>query len=428
MSDVGIAPAPAQSAPASAPAPAASEVPVDTSPPHTPHPVGSQAPPKPVSDPPPSRREQTRDAIRRAFQRTEEPPRAAGSQMGHNQPPEDKRLEKERVKTPPLDLRKPPAEQPRARGEHGHFAARDQSPQGRPGQPQAGQEQPGRPAPEVVTLPDGAPYRVPPTRRMSEAAARDWGATPETVRADVHRMHREFTQAYERLRGDSEAMTRIRRFHDMAEQHGTTLEKALHNYVGMEEKLRSDPIAGLDVIINNLNLHTADGQRLGLRDVAWHVLNMTPEQHQLTQSQNSQTAHAQMLAQLHAQQEAIAHGMQQLHYERRFSHMRGEVDRFAETHPRLDELGRAIEQELRLGFNLEAAYRRADALYPPHAAQTRTTTAQTRSATDRSIHGAPSGSGGSSPMNGGKRRRSDAPPSRRDTISHAIARVNGSQN
>jgi hypothetical protein len=433
MSDVGIgggapsAPSSVSSAP-SAPSQGGNEVPVDTSPVHTPHPVGSQVPQKPVgSDHPPSRRDTVRESIRKAFERTGEPPKAAGSQMGHNQPPEDKRLEKERVKTPPLDLKKPPAEQPRERGEHGHFAARAQSPKNAPGQPQPGQIGPGQAAPIANPLPHDAPYRVPPTRRMSEAAARDWGTTPETVRADVHRMHREFTQAYERMRGDSEAMNRIRRFHDMATQHGTTLEKALHNYVGMEEKLRSDPVAGLDVIVNNLNLRTADGQRLGLRDVAWHVLNLTPEQHQLTQSQNSQTAQAQMLAQLRQQQEAIAHGMQQLHYERRFSHTRGQVDRFAETHPRLDELGQAIERELRFGFNLETAYRRADALYPSHAAQTRTTTAQTRPSTDRSIHGAPSGSG-SSPMNGGKRRRSDAPPSRRDTISRAIARVNGSSN
>jgi hypothetical protein len=438
MSDVNISSPPAGPAP-SAPSQGGSEVPVDTSPVHTPHPVGSQAPQKLVSQgadssPAPSRRDTVRESIRKAFARTEEPPKAAGSQMGHNQPPEDKRLEKERVKTPPLDLKKPPSEQPRARGEHGHFAAGAPSPKSAPGRPQPGQIGPGQAAPIANPLPQNAPWREAP-QRMARHARAEWHVAPESVRAEVHRMQREFTQSYERMRGDHEAMNRIRRFHDMAMQHGTTLEKALHNYVGMEEKLRSDPVGGLDVIINNLNLRTADGQRLGLRDVAWHVLNMTPEQHQLTQSQNSQTAQAQMLGQLRQQQEAIAHGLQQLHYERRFTHMRGQVDRFAETHPRLDELGKAIERELRFGFNLEAAYRRADALYPSTnasnpAAQTRAPSAQTRSAADRSIHGAPSGSGSSSGngLNSGKRRRSDAPPSRRDTISHAIARVNGSSN
>jgi hypothetical protein len=351
--------------------------------------------------------------------------------MGHNQPPEPTAVE--RREPPPIDLRKRPDEQPRTRGEHGHFAARAHPPKSAPGQPQPGQIGPGQAAPSANPLPHDAPYREAP-QRMHPKAKAEWATAPASVRAEVHRMQREFTQAYERMRGDSEAMTRIRRFHDMAMQHGTTLEKALHNYVGMEQKLRDDPVGGLDVIINNLNLRTADGQRLGLRDVAWHVLNLTPEQHQLTQSHNSQTAQGQMMAQLRQQQEAIAHSLHQLHYQQRFVHMRGQVDRFAETHPRLDELGPAIERELKFGFNLETAYRRADALHPPTgnastpAAQTRAPSAQTRSATDRSIHGAPSGSGSSSPMNGGRRRRGDAPPSRRDTISHAIARVNGSSN
>jgi hypothetical protein len=437
VTDVGIsggAPSAPSSAP-SAPVPSQGEVPVDTSPVHTPHPVGSQAPQKPASsDPPPSRREQTREAIRKAFERTSEPPKAAGSQMGHNQPPDDKRLEKERVKTPPLDLKKPPSEQPQVRGEHGHFAARAQSPRSAPGQPQPGQPGSGQAAPpatwNIVQLPEGAPHRNPP-RRWGRQAQAEWAAAPESVRASVSRMNNEFSQAYGRMRGDHEEMNRIRRFHDMATQHGTTLEKALHNYVSMEQKLRDDPVSGLDVIVSNLNLRTPDGQRLGLRDVAWHVLNLTPEQHQLTQSQNSQTAQAQMLAQLRQQQEAIAHGLHQLHYERRFTHMRGQVDRFAETHPRLDELGRVIERELRFGFDLETAYRRADALYPTTtpAAQTRAPSAQTRSATDRSIHGAPSVSNSSgNGMSSGKRRRGDAPPSRRDSISRAIARVNGSSN
>jgi hypothetical protein len=214
-------------------------------------------------------------------------------------------------------------------------------------------------------------------------------------------------------------MRSIRPFHRMARAQGTTLKNALTNYVGIETKLRADPIAGLDNIVNNLNLRTRDGQQLGLRDIAWHVLNQTPEQHRMLQSQNTQTALSHQLGELSRQQSAIAQQMRQLHYERQFNHTRWEVDRFAETHPRLDELSDRIQQELRLGFDLPTAYARADRLQPAtHAAQTRTPTAQTRSS-DRSISGAPDGGS----TNGARRQRGST--SARDAVSRAIQRVNG---
>ncbi len=46
-------------------------------------------------------------------------------------------------------------------------------------------------------------------------------------------------------------------------------------------------VGGLDLIVNNLNLQTADGQKLGLRDVAYHILNQTPEQRRLVQTKNA---------------------------------------------------------------------------------------------------------------------------------------------
>ena len=65
----------------------------------------------------------------------------------------------------------------------------------------------------------------------------------------------------------------------MAQQHGTTLEQALTNYTAMEQKLRRDVIGGLDIIVNNLGLTDPQtGQRIGLRDIAYHVAKRSPEQ------------------------------------------------------------------------------------------------------------------------------------------------------
>jgi hypothetical protein len=417
MSDVNLAPAP--SAPS---APAQHETPIDTHPVSSPQPIGSQAPPAPVGDVegkhhPQSRREATREAIRKAFERTSEPPKAAGSRMGHNQPPEPMAKEKrEPAKQPPLDLKRRPDDQ-RPRAEHGHFAARGDAASA-PGRQQAGQPRPSQPASyNVVKLPPGAPYAESPTRWDARARA-EWGAAPESVRASVHRMHQEFSHAYQRMHGDHQEMNRIRHFQQMAQAHGTTLERALSNYTSMEDKLRSDPIGGLDVIVNNLNLRTSDGRRITLPDIAWHVLNTSPDQHKTMQMGNAQTALGQQLLATQQQLAALAQQQRQMQYRQAFTRTRRGVDRFAETHPRLDELGTLIQQELRLGFDLPTAYRRAELLRPAtHAAQTRTASAQTRPI-DRSISGAPESS------NGAARRRPS--PGRREAIANAIRRANGS--
>ena len=70
----------------------------------------------------------------------------------------------------------------------------------------------------------------------------------------------------------------------MAQQHGTTLEKALDSYTGIEKLLRKNVVAGLDQIVNNLGLNDPQtGQRIGLRDIAYHVLSQSPEQLQVVQ-------------------------------------------------------------------------------------------------------------------------------------------------
>jgi hypothetical protein len=207
----------------------------------------------------------------------------------------------------------------------------------------------------------------------------------------------------------------------MAQQHGTTLERALTNYTGMEQKLRSDLIGGLDQIINNLGLKGENGQRINLRDVAYHVLSQSPEQLKQVAQGNQQQAAAHQIGALHQEVAGLKSYLQQMHNQQQFSYTRSQVDQFANDHPRFDELGTAIEQELRLGFDLNTAYRRAELLYPTtQAAQTRDTPAQTRE-TDRSISGSPSVTG----SNPAPRRSNGKALNPREAIQDAINRVSG---
>jgi len=92
--------------------------------------------------------------------------------------------------------------------------------------------------------------------------------------------------------------------------------------------------------------------------------------------------------------------------------------------PRIDEetFGSIVKNEVSLGFDLETAYRRAELLNPAtQADQTRTTSAQTRDSTDRSIHGSPD----VAPSNGASRRPKEASRTPRDAVQNAMHRLNG---
>jgi hypothetical protein len=376
------------------------ETPVDVERVSSPNPIGPQAPQAPEKRTP-SRME----AIQAAFDRANNPqkakapekpqPKAAEAKAGHNQPPEE---------TPKLNLRKPPPEQgqPQPRGERGQFAPRQTSTPNVEAPRQTGDtnveaakgtngtQQPG----SVRTLPDNAPFREPPPR-MAEHAKRDWAAAPESVRGEIHRMNEEFSRAYQFYRADHEAFKPLRGFHQLAQSQGTTLDRALNNYVTMEQKLRSDLLGGLDLIVHNMGLKDPQtGRPLDLRDVAYTVLSQSPEQLAQMKQGNQQSAAAQQIGQLHQKIEMLENSQRQMHAERQFQYTRAQIDAFADDgkHPRFDELADAIKQEIALGFDLETAYRRAEMLLPAdtHAAQTRSPSAQTRTTTDRSISGAPS--------------------------------------
>jgi hypothetical protein len=194
----------------------------------------------------------------------------------------------------------------------------------------------------------------------------------------------------------------------------------------MEQKLREDVVGGLDVIVQNLRLKSQNGEPITLRDVAHHIVNMTPEQHRMTAQQNQQSAADMRIGQLSQMVEKLTGGIEQMQFQQRFKEKRGEIDEFAKTHPRLDELGAAIKRELDFGFPLEVAYERADRLYPSNtAAQTRNTSAQTRRT---SISGAPDGSGKAGPNtrpSDGQRNANgrDKHPTRREALAKAMRSV-----
>jgi hypothetical protein len=137
---------------------------------------------------------------------------------------------------------------------------------------------------------------------------------------------------------------------------------------------------------------------------------------------NQQTATGHQIGALHQEIVGLKNAMNQMHNAQQFTYTRSQVDQFADSHSRFDELGTQIQRELEFGFDLESAYRRAELLNPAtHAAQTGAPAAQTRAPADRSISGSPGGVTGSNPAP----RRNEKPVGRREAIANAIKRVNG---
>ena len=344
--------------------------------------------------------------------------------MGHNQPPEA--MQKEAAKP---DKAEQPAERLQRYREGGKFARDPSKPQPEQQQLPLG-EQPGQQRQQIKPLADNAPYRDAP-KRWSEQTQQEWHATPESVRGAVYNMAREFQGAYQKYKADHDAMEELRPYHDLATKQGTSMRKAFDNYYGMELKLREDLVGGLDVIVQNVarsqGLTGPHGGPLTLHDVAYHIATMSPEQHQLTQQRNLQQSSEQRLGQVQQQVEQQNQVLNQILYQQKYTYTRSQVDQFAETHPRFDELSDLVKSELDLGFSLEQAYDRADRLRPSdgtHAAQTRTQSAQTRKT---SISGAPDGSGrtgNTRPSDGQRRTNGEAKhPTRREALERAIRRA-----
>jgi hypothetical protein len=265
-------------------------------------------------------------------------------------------------------------------------------------------------AKEAADKPASTAFPDPPTRFSADAKAA-WATAPDPVKAEVHRAIRELEQGHEKYKASAQAFEDIKEYDALAKQTGTTLKAALSNYVGIDQLLRKDPIAGMERIAANLGIT--------LRDVAAHVLGQKPDEaaskHERTIAELRQTVQ-------HLQQQVG--GVTKSIEQSRVEAIGQNVAAFAASHPRFDELSEAIQQEIGHGYDLATAYERAERLNPaPVAARPATKeipaekpdiAAQTRKGS-LSVHGAPTS--GSDPAN------RKPPSSAQESIDRAFAQL-----
>jgi hypothetical protein len=274
---------------------------------------------------------------------------------------------------------------------------------------QAAAEQAGQ-APSAPSAPSGPPAR------FSKAAQEAWAASPPAVQAEVARMEAELTKGLSEYQQRFEP---LKRFDEMARAGGTTLDRALEAYVGAENLLRQDPVAGVFQIFKNMGSNRQ--QVVGILNEAARRLGLTSGgQGGEAAAADPRDAHIarleQQIQRLGGQVETVGKTLAERDRETKLSAITSEIDAFAQARPRYAELESTIAEllESRYAKNLEDAYEKAEKLHPLPPAPAAAAVPQTRKAS-LTITGSPAS--GSNPDS----RKSSG--SSREALANAFAQV-----
>lgn len=252
-------------------------------------------------------------------------------------------------------------------------------------------------------------FREPPKRFLTKAKE-TWINTPNSVKAEVIRLERDYDELRTRATDNEQYRSGLKLFEDYAERNGVTLGKALEVYTGIDSLLKQNPVQAVADILGKIG--------------------MKPEQYAQIVLQNSPEYQARMMmprVQQQSQQPQISPReqelQQQLAYERTARVDAEVIAPFRAAHPRFDELQEVVARCLNSGMipdnlapydRLEAAYDMAERLAPRSASSAPTQTAQTiaQTANPRAgksqVSGAPSSGQSTNPVARGKVSRREA--------------------
>lgn len=210
-----------------------------------------------------------------------------------------------------------------------------------------------------------------PPARFLPKAKEVWANTPNPVKAEVQRMEREFAVEREKHADNTKYREELRDFDEMAKAQGTTVRKALEDYVGMEQRFATQPDQELPRLLKMVGMDPVAAIQTILKSVG-----ATPEQFAQYAAQNPQPRQQpQPQRQQPAPQESQA--LQRIdQLERRLQEQAiesGVVAPFVAQNPRFDELQEDIAFFLNSGKipdtmsaseRLEVAYDMAERLNP----------------------------------------------------------------
>ncbi|KXV72200.1 hypothetical protein AD952_05670 [Acetobacter cerevisiae] len=258
---------------------------------------------------------------------------------------------------------------------------------------------------------DGEKKQPPAPKRFLPKAKETWANTPNSVKAEVVRLERDYDELSQRSSENEKYRENLKVFEDFTSKHGVPLQDALKLYTDIDRLLSQNPVQAVADILG----------RIGMK----------PEQYAQMVMQNSPQYQAQMLVprqQAQPQQPQVSPREQELQQQlarEQAARVNAEVIApFAAAHPRFQELQETVVQFLNSGMipnnlapaaRLEAAYDMAERLAPrsvPTAQEAPATQANAQTANPRAgklqIKGAPSSGNTKSPVARGKMSRKAA--------------------
>lgn len=227
-----------------------------------------------------------------------------------------------------------PAPDAQPRDEQGKFAPKAQDAAQKPADGQVAQEQ-AKPEAQASQAPS----------RFAPAAKEAWANTPDPVKVEVERAFFEMEKGIKDYQARFEP---LKQFDDMAKAAGKELPKVVAEYVNMENALRQNPVAGVQILCQRMGI---DPQHLG--DALMNGGQGQEAQPVPQQSPDALMRLEQRIAEMQqtfAQQQTMA-----------------QIDAFAKDHPRFEELSPMMAEMLQTGFarDLSDAYDKASRLQPP---------------------------------------------------------------
>lgn len=263
--------------------------------------------------------------------------------------------------------------------------------------------------PEQREQAGGEDDRSAPPARLAEDARKVWRSTPRAVKAEFHRLESEIGRITQESGAALQLHQELREYDEMARQRGTSIRRALDQYVAFDRAIQEDLGKGVAQIAK-ANGHSPQAAIASVLQ----AYGLTPQQYAQSVARNPQ-AHQiapqaprdPAIAHIAAQQQEIMQRMQEQEQAQVRNSLQSEVMAWAKDKPDYSRLEGAIAEVIKSGIierihgnglsvaqKLDAAYRMAGGnteVIVPQAAEPEQPAAGKRPDPGRkSVRGAPS--------------------------------------
>lgn len=226
-------------------------------------------------------------------------------------------------------------------------------------------------ADEAREKPDDRTVHREPPKNFLPDSREVWKNVPRVVRRDIESMVRDHETQVTQFREAGQRYEAIKPFDDLARSNGIELSESLKRVVDLENLIQSNPLAGLNRILQEAGPRKADGQPFSLFEVADFIVKQGPQGYQQLVS------HRQQQQQGPSEVDQLRDKVAAMEAEMKAAPI---INQFAAKHPRYYELEGDIALFLQSGKipaslspedRLAAAYDMAVRINPASSAQDR---------------------------------------------------------